>query len=63
MLVVFILTDVVRNRHRDLAEHYRSIGVQDVTFRSYPGARHELFNELERDEVRADVLAWLASRT
>lgn len=46
-----------------LAEHYRSIGVEDVSFRPYPGARHELFNELERDEVRADVLAWLGART
>ena len=48
---------------RDLADHYRSIGVEDVTFRSYPGARHELFNELERDGTRQDVLAWLDART
>ena len=44
---------------RALAEHYRAIGVEDVTLHSYPGARHELFNELERDEVRRDVLDWL----
>jgi len=30
-----------------------------VTFRAYSGARHELFNELCRDEVTADVIAWL----
>lgn len=44
---------------RRLADHYRSLGLTDVMFRSYPGARHELFNETNRDEVVADVLAWL----
>jgi alpha-beta hydrolase superfamily lysophospholipase len=42
-----------------LAEHYRAQGVADVTFTSYPGGRHELFNEINRDEVTADVLEWL----
>jgi alpha-beta hydrolase superfamily lysophospholipase len=46
-----------------LADHYRAQGVEDVTFRAYPGARHELFNELERDQVRRDVLAWLDARS
>ena len=46
-----------------LASHYRSVaGLVDVTFLSYPGARHELFNETNRDEVTADVLAWIAER-
>jgi alpha-beta hydrolase superfamily lysophospholipase len=42
-----------------LADHLRSLGLGDVTFRAYPGARHELFNETNRDEVTRDVLAWL----
>lgn len=25
----------------------------------YPGGRHEMLNEINRDEVYADVLAWL----
>ena len=25
----------------------------------YPGARHEMFNETNRDEVVADLVAWL----
>jgi alpha-beta hydrolase superfamily lysophospholipase len=45
-----------------LAAHYRASGVRDVTFRSYPGGRHELFNELNRDEVTADVLSWISTR-
>jgi alpha-beta hydrolase superfamily lysophospholipase len=44
---------------RALADHLLALGLTDVTFRSYPGARHELFNETNRDEVSADVLAWL----
>lgn len=27
---------------------------------AYPGARHEIFNETNRDEVLADVTAWIA---
>ena len=33
----------------------------DVTARYYPGARHEVLNETNRDEVHADLLAWLAA--
>ena len=47
---------------RALADHYRAAGVADVTFRSYEGGRHELFNEVNRVEVTADVLGWLAER-
>lgn len=34
-------------------------GVIDVKLKMYEGARHELFNETNRDEVFADILAWL----
>lgn len=40
----------------------RSCGVADVEERLYPGARHELVNETNRDEVVADVLSWLARK-
>jgi alpha-beta hydrolase superfamily lysophospholipase len=42
-----------------LGERYRAAGVADVTVSLYPDARHELVNETNRDEVTADVLAWL----
>lgn len=31
-----------------------------IETRYYTGARHELLNETNRDEVQRDVLAWLA---
>jgi len=34
-------------------------GVSDVTLKLYEGARHELFNETNRMEVFADMLAWI----
>lgn len=48
-----------RSVHK-LADAYRTrSGLTDVTTLVYPDARHEIFNELQQDEVRADVLAWL----
>jgi alpha-beta hydrolase superfamily lysophospholipase len=43
-----------------LAKAYRERGgLTDVTVKVYPGARHEVFNETNRDEVVADLVAWL----
>ena len=38
---------------RAVGEQYSSVGVVDVTCTLYPGARHEIFNETNRDEVTA----------
>jgi alpha-beta hydrolase superfamily lysophospholipase len=40
---------------------YRAAGLQHVTHKFYAGARHELFHEINRDQVMRDVLAWLQS--
>jgi alpha-beta hydrolase superfamily lysophospholipase len=45
-----------------LAERYRDAGLTDVTVRLYVEARHEVFNETNRDEVTADLVSWLESR-
>ena len=42
-----------------LAEAYRARGVRDVSLKLYPGARHEILNETNRDEVFTDVTTWL----
>jgi alpha-beta hydrolase superfamily lysophospholipase len=36
-------------------------GFSDVAFKLYPDARHEMLNELNRDEVTADILHWLSA--
>ena len=38
---------------------FRKAGVQDVTLIVYPDARHEVFNELNKEEVLSDVVEWL----
>ncbi len=47
---------------RQLAEALRAVGGQ-VTERYYPGARHELLNEINRDDLQADILTWLDEAT
>ena len=43
-----------------LADDYRQrSGYTDVTTLVYPDARHEIFNELQQQQVRADLTAWL----
>jgi alpha-beta hydrolase superfamily lysophospholipase len=42
-----------------LAERYRAAGLADVTVRTYPGARHEILNETNRDQVIAELIAWI----
>lgn len=48
---------------RRLAEAYaRRSGLVDVEVVVYEDARHEVFNELNQAEVRADLIAWLDAR-
>jgi alpha-beta hydrolase superfamily lysophospholipase len=42
-----------------LVERLQVAGLTDVTLTIWPDARHEIFNETNRDEVEADLLAWL----
>ncbi len=44
---------------RAVRDQYSSVGIVDVTCTLYPGARHEIFNETNRDEVTQDVISWL----
>ena len=38
---------------------YRKAGVTNVSEQRYPGGRHEMFNETNRDTVVNDLVAWL----
>jgi alpha-beta hydrolase superfamily lysophospholipase len=42
-----------------LVQRLQEAGLTDVSMVVYPGARHEIFNETNRDEVVADLLHWL----
>jgi alpha-beta hydrolase superfamily lysophospholipase len=42
-----------------LIDRYRAAGLTDVTVRTYPGARHEILNETNRDEVVASIIDWI----
>ena len=43
---------------RRVYEGIRAAGCRDVSLKLYPGGRHEILNELNRDEVYQDVLAF-----
>ena len=38
---------------------YRRAGVREVCVILYPGGRHELLNETNRDQVTGDILTWI----
>ncbi|ARB28674.1 alpha/beta hydrolase [Pseudomonas tolaasii] len=46
-------------RLKSLAHALREAGCQNLQLTLYPQARHEVFNETNRDVVTADVLTWL----
>lgn len=46
----------------ELLEDYRYLGLDDLTWRGYEGARHEILNETNRDEVQEDLRNWLDKR-
>ncbi len=46
-----------------LKKAFLAKGSHDVTMRIYDDARHEVFNEINRDEVIDDLLRWLSTGT
>jgi alpha-beta hydrolase superfamily lysophospholipase len=45
-----------------LKDYQRRAHLVDATLIVYEGARHEVFNELNQEEVRADLIRWLDER-
>ncbi len=43
-----------------LERRWREAGVRQIDRLIYPGGRHEMLNEINREQVIADILAWLA---
>ena len=44
---------------RQVYESYKELGMEDVTLKLYPGDRHEILNELDKDTVYSDILNWI----
>jgi alpha-beta hydrolase superfamily lysophospholipase len=44
-----------------LVARYEALGAGPLTLKLYPGGRHEMLNELNRDEVERDLVAWIDS--
>lgn len=44
---------------KTVAEEWRAAGVKDVAVKLYPEGRHEMFNEINREEVWDDLIHWL----
>jgi alpha-beta hydrolase superfamily lysophospholipase len=42
-----------------LVNVYHSLGIKDLEFVIYPGARHETLNDTNRDEVMNNLLSWI----
>jgi len=51
-----------RSARRLAAAYVNRSGLSDVTVRVYDGARHEIFNEFNKDEVVDELIAWLGER-
>jgi len=51
--------DPVGANIKGLIADLKGAGFTKLTTRIYPGARHETLNELNRDEVTRDLIAWL----
>ena len=47
---------------RKAAEAFRQAGMQDVTVKLYPLCRHEILNEINKEEVCQDILSWIESK-
>lgn len=47
---------------RRLLSDYQALGYNDATMILYEGARHELLNETNRDQVTTDILNWMEQR-
>ena len=48
---------------RMVYKRYKSYGIQDVKIRLYEDDRHEILNELDREQVYQDILMWLDKRS
>lgn len=47
---------------KKVVAQFKKYGNSDLTFNLYEGGRHEMLNELNREEVENDILSWLTEK-
>ncbi len=47
---------------KKVAKGYQKAGVHDLTLKIYEGGRHEMLNEINKEEVESDFINWLNKR-
>lgn len=47
---------------KEVANKYKHVGVKDVTMKLYEDGRHEMLNELNKEEVYQDVVDWINTK-
>lgn len=65
ILLISGAEDPVGERGKGVIKAYRlylNAGVKDLSLKLYPGARHEILNEVNKEEVYTDVVEWLDKR-
>jgi alpha-beta hydrolase superfamily lysophospholipase len=45
-----------------LVKTFEELQLEDITYQLYDGGRHEMLNEINRDEVTGDLLNWLEGK-
>ena len=45
-----------------MIKKYKQVGLEEVRVEMYPGARHELFNELNKSQVIDDLVKWMETQ-
>ena len=38
---------------------FKKAGIKDVDYKFYPGVRHEILNDINKEEVYRDIIEWL----
>jgi alpha-beta hydrolase superfamily lysophospholipase len=47
---------------QEVVQAYRDGGFRDLDVKIYAGARHELLNEINREEVMQDIVTWMTAK-
>ncbi len=47
---------------KQVHDELKVAGIKDLSMKLYEGGRHEMFNEINREEVWADLVSWLDAR-